>query len=384
MQTSAVLVLGEAGAPHEALVQKLSDRGVRAAAVKPASDQEATEALLAEPWTTVAVVTRDDVRALRLTLLSAHVRPDVALWTTLFDHTLVHQLHATVPAVEIISPAELVAAELAEHCLAVAGRGQPRRLGGVRLVDDALRLMTAAGLGLLATLLVQVIISIIALHENAVNALFLSVRTLATISDAPRVLSSPTWFKLVSTVASLLAVGLVAVFTAALVRRLSQMRLTTLFGPRAAPARGHVVIVGFGQVGFRLAQALVSHGLRVVAVERSAEAPCVRLAAKAGIPVTIRRGDDRATLERVGVHECAAVAAVTSDDLMNVAVGLAATDLAPGTPLVLRLGDGQVATETDSLLHLGAICDAHEVVAGHLAAVLTGRSPTAETAERAD
>ena len=27
----------------------------------------------------------------------------------------------------------------------------------------------------------------------------------------------------------------------------------------------------------------------------------------------------------------------------------------------MRLGDGEVATETDSLLHLGRICDAHAI-----------------------
>jgi hypothetical protein len=30
---------------------------------------------------------------------------------------------------------------------------------------------------------------------------------------------------------------------------------------------------------------------------------------------------------------------------------------------VLRLGDGEVAAETDSLLHLGRICDAHKIAA---------------------
>jgi Trk K+ transport system NAD-binding subunit len=137
-------------------------------------------------------------------------------------------------------------------------------------------------------------------------------------------------------------------------------------GARAAPARHHVLLIGFGQVGFRLAQDLRGRGIAVLGVERDADAPCVRLARAAGIPVAIGRGDDRETLERLGIRRCAAVAAVTSDDLVNVAVGLAATDLAPGVPLVLRLGDGEVAAETDSLLHLGEICDAHKIAADTL------------------
>jgi Trk K+ transport system NAD-binding subunit len=141
-----------------------------------------------------------------------------------------------------------------------------------------------------------------------------------------------------------------------------------------------VLLVGFGQVGFRLAQELQRRHVAVLGVERDPDAPCVRLARAAGIPVAIGRGDDRETLERLGIRRCAAIAAVTSDDLVNVAVGLAASDLAPGVPLVLRLGDGEVAAETDSLLHLGGICDAHKIAADTLVRGLGGRAITGDAA----
>ena len=83
--------------------------------------------------------------------------------------------------------------------------------------------------------------------------------------------------------------------------------------------------------------------------------------------MVIGRGDDREVLERLGIRRCSAVAAVTSTDLVNVAVGLAAEGLSPGVGLVLRLGDGEVAAETDSLLHLGRICDAHKIASETLA-----------------
>jgi Trk K+ transport system NAD-binding subunit len=163
------------------------------------------------------------------------------------------------------------------------------------------------------------------------------------------------------------------VFTAALVRRLSRPRLTTILGRRTAPARGHVVLVGFGQVGFRLSQALRERGVAVLAVERTVDAPYLRLAQTAGIPVVIGRGDDRATLELAGARRCSVVAAVTSDDLVNVAVGLAAGDLRPGVPLALRLGDGGVASETESLLHLGRVFDAHHLAATTLAEAICAK-----------
>ena len=113
--------------------------------------------------------------------------------------------------------------------------------------------------------------------------------------------SAPGWFKLVSALTAIAALLLVAVFTAALVRRLSRPRLTALFGPRAAPARSHVLLVGFGQVGYRLAETLRQWHIPVLAVENNPQAPCLRLARRAGIPVAMRSGEDRATLELLGM-----------------------------------------------------------------------------------
>ena len=369
---AAVLVLGDRDALTDAVAQRLTDAGAAVEISADCEDAEIKEALLQDHWTAVAVVSRDDALALRLTLLCAHVRSDLPLWATLFDRTIVHQLHNLVPKVRILSPAELAAEELAARCLTVGARPRSRWWSGRRLVDDALRLLVAAGTSLIAVLVVEVVISLIALHESLVDAIFFSARVVATISDSPAAATAPVWFKLVSAATSLLAVALLAVFTAALVRRLSRPRLTTLVGRRAAPRRGHVIVVGFGQVGLRLAQTLIARHVPVVAVERNFAAPAVRLARRAGIPLAIADAEDRATLELLGLRRAVAVAAVTSNDLVNVAVALSAGDLSPNVPAVLRLGDGQVATETESLLHLGEICDLHDVAAREITSEILG------------
>ncbi len=366
-----VLVLSEPGGLGAALVRKLDRTGARGETVAPGSDTELTK-VLSDRWAAVAVVTRDDVLALRLTLLCGHVRPEIPLWVTLFDRTLIHRLRQEVPAVNVVSSAELVAREIADHCCAIAAAA-PRWRHGFRVVDGPLRLLVGAGAGLAGTLVVQTVISIIALHESVLNGIYFSTRAISTVTDDPSADAGPAWFKLVSALNIVVALVLVAVFTAALVRRLSRPRLTTIVGSRTAPAHGHVVLVGFGQVGFRLSQALRDRGIALIAVERSIEAPCVRLAQKAGIPVIIGRGDDRATLELVGARRCALVAAVTSDDLVNVAVGLAAGDVKPRVPLALRLGDGGVALETESLLHLGRVFDAHHLAATTLAEAICAK-----------
>ena len=381
---AAMLILGDPDPLVTGLVKRLTESGGTGHAHSPATDAEARSLLLGSEWTSVAVVTRDDARALRLTLLCAHLRPELPLWVTLFDRTVVHRLHSIVPSVRILSPADLAAAALLAPCLAAGARPHPWWARGVRLVDDSLRLLTGAGLGLLAILLLEVVMSILALHESLVDALFSSARVIATITDARTAAHGPVWFKLADTATAIVAVALVAVFTAGLVRRLSRPRLTALLGRRSAPRHRHVVLAGLGQVGFRLAQRLLEHGVPVLAVERDVAAPCVRIARQAGIPVVIADAEDRETLELAGVARAAVVAAVTSDDLANVAIGLTATEVAPAVALVLRLGDGDVAAETESLLHLGLICDIHDVIADEIAGELLAGSGRAAGVGRAE
>ena len=371
--TAGVLVLGEGGGLGAALLRRFEQSGSPASSALDLTDGEASQMLRVGEWRAVAVVTRDDAQALRLTLLSAHVRPDLPLWVTMFDHTVSRELEHVAPKVHVLSPSEIVAGDLAEGLVAVAGEKiVGHRAHGVRIVDDALRLLVVAGAGLFGALVIEMVITMIAFHHGLIDAFYYSTRSVATVAGPPSAARGAAWFKLVSAANMVLAVVLVAIFTAALVRRLSRRRLTTLFGPRAAPGRHHVVLVGFGQVGFRLAQALHGRGIAVIAIERDAEAPSVRLAKAAGIPVAVGRGDDREVLQRVGLGRCGAIAAVTSDDLVNVAVGLAAEDLRPDVPIVLRLGDGEVASETDSLLHLGRICDAHKLAAETLERAIEG------------
>jgi voltage-gated potassium channel Kch len=365
--TANVLILGDPGGFGEALARRLTQAGAAATLETGGSDSMISARLAESQWTALVVLTHDDALALRLTLLGAQIRPDLPLWVSLFDRTIVHQLHQIAPSVNVLPTAEMVGRALADLCEQLGACRHSSSGTGLRIVDDALRLMVTAGVALLLTLIAQIVVTIIALHEDFVDALYFSTRALATVADAPRAQLSPDWFKLISTLTTVVSVVTVAIFTAALVRRLSRPRLTTLFGRRRVPWRQHVLLIGFGQIGFRLAQELQRRGIPVVALERDVDAPCVRLARRAGIPVAIGRGDDREILELLGIRHCAVVAAVTSDDLANVSIGLAANDVWPDVPLVLRLGDGDVAAETESLLHLGRICDAHALIAQTLA-----------------
>ena len=91
-----------------------------------------------------------------------------------------------------------------------------------------------------------------------------------------------------------------------------------------------------------------------------------------GLPVVIGRGADPSLLKRLSLERAIALAAVTGDDLGNIAVALAARALAPELRLVLRAGSNATAGETRSLDRLGHVRDVHRIGAVYLAGLALG------------
>ena len=122
----------------------------------------------------------------------------------------------------------------------------------------------------------------------------------------------------------------------------------------------------------RLCLLLRSCGVPVVAVEQDEEGRNIGLARKLGLPVVIGRASDHSLLGRLSLHKARAVAAVTGGDLENISVAMTARGIEEDIRVVLRVGDGDVANETRSLLALGLIRDVHRIAAILIASMALG------------
>ena len=349
------------------------------------------------------VVSRDDAWPLRAALLVRHLDPEVPIVATIFEPDTARELEQVIDNCTITSVADIVAPTLAGPCLgddlaavldeddgpvglrcsdgAVevvplpevrAGRARALASAILKPFDRSAALVLFGAVGLFVVLVFETVAAALVLDQNLVDAFYGAVKTLVTVDPNMEVQDGPKWFKVVISATMLIALLFAAAFTGGLVERLIGRRLTGIIGRRAVPRSDHVVVVGLGQVGLRLALLLRRCGVSVIAIDDHEDGENVGHAKQLGLPVVIGRGADPSLLKRLSLERAIALAAVTADDLENIAVTLAARAQAPDLRLVLRAGSSATAGETRSLERLGHVRDVHRIGAVYLAGLALG------------
>jgi hypothetical protein len=233
-----------------------------------------------------------------------------------------------------------------------------------------LLLLGVGGLGVI--LLADTLLGWTVRGNDFIRSFYDATSTVTTLAPGYLIDTRPDWDQALSAAMLLTSFVLTAMFTAGLVDRMLGTRLAGLVGLRALPRRDHVIVVGLGQIGLRVCLELRALGVPVVAVERNAAAPNVRLAQEFRIPVVIGRGGDRFLLRRLAMGRARAIAAVTSEELENIAVVMSALAERPDIRVVLRAGGSDVVTETRLLFKIAVVRDLVALGAACFAAMLLG------------
>jgi len=354
----------------------------------------------------VVVVSRFDHVSLRQALVVAHLRPDVPSLVTIFDRDVAAHLEETVDNVHVLSLADIVAPAFAAPCLdpkllsvveVPAGGagigvvdGEPRRVprswpvpgpmrrllarlaAPLRPFDSSAKILMAGLAGVLTVFVVETLLTMLAEGLSLTDALYSVAKVTATVGPSEAAERGDPWFKLVSAASMLLSLGFIAVLTAGLVNWLLDPRLTGIASRSAVPRRDHVIVVGLGQVGLRLCVLLRELGIPVVAVEQNAGAKNVPRAKDRQIPVVIGSGSSQRLLRRLSIDRARALAAVTSDEIENIAVAVAARGIRDDLHLTFRAGDGDLTSDTRSRFQVGVERDVYGIAGGTLAAVALG------------
>jgi Trk K+ transport system NAD-binding subunit len=142
---------------------------------------------------------------------------------------------------------------------------------------------------------------------------------------------------------TLVGAAALALFYGLIADVLLSARVRDLMGPTTADARDHIIVVGLGTIGFRVARALRERGLTVAAAERQAEGRFVESARELGIPVVVGDAADPALLRTLRIDRAQALVAATDQDAANLAIALHARGLRDDLRIVVRLFDPDLA-----------------------------------------
>ena len=402
LNQQAILLIGEGDLTDETERALEASKATVVRLCEP--DESDVREALAGKVRAVAVVARSDAIVLRMALMVRAESQDVPLLLTIFDPTTAEQVAHVVPNTRVTSLADIVAPALAGPCIderfasvtiedgkpvglveqedgSVSEQPipapRPHRVEALARAlftpyDKSAGMLLYGAIGLVAVFSIETVTAVFTLDQNVVDATYGSAKTLVTVDPNPKVADGPSWYKLFTSATMLIALFFVAAFTAGLVNRVVERRLTGLLGRNAMPRRDHVVVVGLGQVGMRLCLVLRACRIPVVAVDSDADAESIGIAKELGLPVVIGRGADPSLMRRLSLHRARAVAAVTADDLTNISVVMTARGIHKDIRTVLRVGDGDIANETRSLLALGLVRDVHRLAASLLAAQILG------------
>lgn len=242
----------------------------------------------------------------------------------------------------------------------------------IRPFEPSARILTIGAFGFLLILVVDTVATILVLGLSPVDAFYAVTKVIVTVGPNLMIEESSAWFKVFSAVCMLAALAFTALFAAGVIDRLLGRRLTTVVGSGMVPRKDHVVVVGLGEVGLRLCLLLREFGVPVIAVEEDADRYNVARAKNYGLPVVIGRGGSHFLLKRLSLPWARALAAVTSHEVENISIAVAALGMHEDIRTVLRAGRGEVTNETRSLFSVGVVRDVYRIGGTMLAAAALG------------
>ena len=309
--------------------------------------------------TALYVVDDRDAANVQFALAALKVRPELTITMALSNAGLVPHLQALHPNLLVINPWEIVTPDIvralkapASTAVASAAALPPSRIRRHTWMRGSVVLMVLAAA--FATLLAS---ATVFFHYSEqldwITALYFVVTMATTTGFGDITLrTSSVAAKLLGIVTMISAIAFASVFFSLLVDRIVARRTENILGRRRHRLVGHVIVCGLGRVGYHLVERLRAEKYPVLVIERDADNQFLATIREKGIPVMIADATVANTLVDAAVDQASAVASVVNDDLVSLEVGLNARAIHPRIRVILRIFDGDTATELRQRLNI--------------------------------
>jgi len=304
----------------------------------------------------VILAANDDAENVDAALTARRIRPGVPIVARVFDPSLGQYLEETEDGLRVLSVSGIASPHFADLAMraakearaehaAASARSLGRRRTVPRRADPIL-----VRLALIASLvtLFSVWFFARALSVSLFDALYFVVETITNTGYGDFAIrdAGPS-AKLVAILLMIGGAGLLALVYALVTGWFIARRIEVLQGRLPERGKGHAVIAGAGNVGFRVAQLLAAADLRVVVIERKADSRNASALRSEGHHVIVADAGLDETLDLAGVDRASVVLALTDSDAINLKVALAVRGHGLDVPVVIRL----ISPELSGHLH---------------------------------
>lgn len=283
-------------------------------------------------WHHVLVVGHQP-RGQSMSLLQA-IKNDTLL--SLGDRVIVCGLPGDVEPLLIVDRSRLIPG--------VRWAGWFRRIGRTirRTFKDVDFSLKAGSATLFLTLLLSTLLFRYGIGTSWVDGAYETVNIIAT-GEGMHGEDQPGWVKIFLSVMKIAGALLIAGFTAIFTEYLINAKLGGALEARKIPDSGHVVVCGLGNIGFRCVEELLRMGKPVVAIELNSDNPFASTVRRMNVPVIIGDVTVAEVLRQARAETARGVIAATSNELVNLEVGLLVREMNPEQRVVLRLFDDEFA-----------------------------------------
>ena len=111
----------------------------------------------------------------------------------------------------------------------------------------------------------------------------------------------------------------------------------------ASTLKNHIILVGLGHLGYRVALKLHEMGEQVAVIELNANTDTLSAARNLGIPVIQENATRPASLEAANVKDARTIIMASQNDAMNLQIALKARSMNPNIKVVVRIFDEDFA-----------------------------------------
>ena len=310
-------------------------------------DEDSLSAQTCSAGRVLILATDDDAGNIDLALKAKQLNPDLRLVVRLFDNDLATYLSATIPGITILSVSSVSAPVVAEAARLILKSCSPQTgpsemLHPTRNRHAIDRVLLGALISFFLLVFPSAAFFASALDLSYMDALYFVWTTVMTVGYGDISLKEAGMgVKLFGMLLMLGGAAFIAILFAIMSDWVLMRRLDVISGRIKVRGRGHVLIVGAGNIGFRVAETLADEGHRLVIIEKNDSSKNGAELRRQGHHTIIADATNQDTQTLAGLDRAALVVAVTDADAINLQIALKAR--AANIPVIVRMVSPELA-----------------------------------------